>query len=97
MSVFDNQDLCTCLTTNIYFKVCMAVTFSLVLTFIHEMSLFKEKYVLMILLALFVLFSWTQLTDDFGSVLMILILVVLSANFVFIKSKQPKPPSPTFD
>lgn len=62
---------------NIYYKICIALIISLLLTFSHEIKLLKEYWVL-IIIAFICLLSFS--TGDIGIVLLMIALLAITFN-----------------
>jgi hypothetical protein len=72
-------DFCSCITSNLYFKVFFVFIVGLILTFAHQVEILQSKLALVVVLLVFVLMTMTH-TDECGAIVLLGILFVLTYN-----------------
>lgn len=72
-------DFCACITTNMYFKIFVVTVLGLMITFVDEIDVLKEKHVLYAIVGLLILMTFTNL-QEYGAILLLVMLVALSYN-----------------
>ena len=81
-------DFCSCITNNLYFKVFFVIVFGLVLTFVHEIDFLHNKIALAVILFVMLMMLFTH-ADEFGVILFLIALFVLTYN-ISINYKKKK-------
>ncbi len=83
------KELCNCILTNIYFKVFFVTIFASVLTFVDEIDFLQNKFIIVVLITLFVLLLFTQDCDR-GAIILVVSLLILCVNNVGVHQKDIK-------
>jgi hypothetical protein len=84
-----SNDFCACITTNIQFKFFFVLIFGIILTFIDNIDVLRNKYALSAVLFLLIIMSFTHL-EEIGSVILVMILFVLLYNIVYTTKQNAK-------
>lgn len=77
----------SCITTNLYFKVFVAIIFGLALTFVQEIDALHSKQATILILMILLLMTFTHL-DEFGAVLLLTALFAIILNIQATKASQ---------
>lgn len=84
------DEFCACLMQNLYYKVFVVTVVGLAITFIEDLDALHTRWVGMSVLFLFLIMSFCMQQDDFGTILLLLILCLLVYNMVYTKKRISK-------
>lgn len=84
-------EFCSCITTNLYFKIFVAGIFGIALTFVDDIDVLHSKTAILSILMVLILMTYTHL-EEFGTVLLLLSLFVILQNIHATQDAQKKPP-----
>lgn len=75
--------------TNFYYRLFIAFLICLMITFIDKFEMFHQKAVTVFLFALVVLILLSNMREDYGLLLLLIALFVLSFNISVFKNSKP--------
>lgn len=74
------DEFCACLTTNPYYKVFVVTVLGLAITFIEDLDALHTQWVGMSVLLVFLIMCFSTQQEEFGTILLLLVLCVLIYN-----------------
>lgn len=74
------DEFCACLTKNPYYKVFVVTVLGLAITFIDDLDALHSRWVEMSVLLVFLIMCFSMQQDEFGTILLLLVLCVLVYN-----------------
>jgi cell division protein FtsW (lipid II flippase) len=84
------DEFCACLTQNPYYKVFVVTVLGLAITFIEDLDALHNQWVGMSVLCVFLIMCFCMQQDDFGTILLLLILCVLVYNMDYTRKRVSK-------
>jgi Ca2+/Na+ antiporter len=83
-----NNDFYECIISNIHIEFLIVIILGLILTFIEDIDLIQNKFVLIIILLIILMMSFSNI-NELGYIILLTILFVLVYNIMY-KNKNNK-------
>lgn len=74
--------------SSFYYRLIIAFALCLMITFVDKFDLFHTKFITFLLFILILLILYSNMKEDYGLLLLVIALFVLSFNMSFLSSKS---------